>query len=321
MRGMLRPKCCSNVGVFGGDDGLAQVRRNRLVRDDVAPLDGELADDLAARSVDAGDGARRVVVERRDLRQIAGIGEDHAGRDAEQRRDEEQRDRARRCGRRDRTYLAMSVLIAEPLSGSSRAYRRASSGRLRPRPWPTPDCAAASAALGRRSRADDDRRRTDGPATARAAGAARRRSDAAAGALTVAPAPDGRGALWRRPARRRATAPRSGSADRRLVRIAAVARLGGSRRASAIAAPTTAGGPRPLEWSRPAGAATARRIRDRRDRRAESPADRDRSARTARLAGAVDGDAASRCDRESVRGRDVGRAARARPRRPLRRSR
>ena len=78
--------------VLGGEDGLLQLRRDRLVRNDLAPLDGELADDLAVRAVDAGDRARRVVVERGDLRQVAGVGEDHAGRDAEDRGDDEQRD-------------------------------------------------------------------------------------------------------------------------------------------------------------------------------------------------------------------------------------
>ncbi len=78
--------------VFGGEDRLFELRRDGLVGDDLAALDGELADDLAARAVDARDRARRVVVERRDLRQVAGVGEDHAGGRAEDRRDHEQDD-------------------------------------------------------------------------------------------------------------------------------------------------------------------------------------------------------------------------------------
>ena len=80
--------------VFGGEDRLLELRRDRLVGDDLAPLDGELADDLAARAVDARDRARRVVVERGDLRQVAGVGEDDAGRDARGRREQEERDDA-----------------------------------------------------------------------------------------------------------------------------------------------------------------------------------------------------------------------------------
>jgi hypothetical protein len=64
----------------------------------IAALDGELADDLAVGGVDARDGARRVVVERRDLRQVAGEGEQHAAGGAEQRRDDEEHDDGARRG-------------------------------------------------------------------------------------------------------------------------------------------------------------------------------------------------------------------------------
>ena len=98
MRGMLRPKCCSNSESSAARIACSQLRRDRFVRNDLAALDGELADDLAARAVDARDRARRVVVERGDLRQVAGVGEDHAGGDAEDRGDDEERDDAGAAG-------------------------------------------------------------------------------------------------------------------------------------------------------------------------------------------------------------------------------
>ena len=66
MRGNAEAEVLLERIVFGGEDRLAQLRRNRLVGDDLAPLDREFPDDLAARAVDARDRARRVVVERRD---------------------------------------------------------------------------------------------------------------------------------------------------------------------------------------------------------------------------------------------------------------
>ena len=80
--------------VLGGDDRLAQQRVDLVVADDDAALRGELADHPAAAGVDARDGAGRVVVERRDLRQVAGVREHDAAEDAEHRRDDEQRDDA-----------------------------------------------------------------------------------------------------------------------------------------------------------------------------------------------------------------------------------
>ena len=54
----------------------------------------ELADDLARWRVDARDRARRVVVERGDLRQVARVDEEHAGARSEHGGDDEQRDDA-----------------------------------------------------------------------------------------------------------------------------------------------------------------------------------------------------------------------------------
>ena len=76
------------------DDGLPELGRNRLVRDHLAPLDGELTDHLALRPVDTRNRARRIVVERGDLRDVASEGEDDAGGNAEQCRDHKQRDQS-----------------------------------------------------------------------------------------------------------------------------------------------------------------------------------------------------------------------------------
>ena len=64
---------------------------NVVVGDDDAPLDRELADQLAVLAEHARDGVRRVVVERADLGEVVGIGEQHAAQRAEQRRRHEQR--------------------------------------------------------------------------------------------------------------------------------------------------------------------------------------------------------------------------------------
>jgi len=79
-------------GVLGGDDRLAQQRVDVVVADDDAPLGGELADDLSAARVDARDCAGRIVIERRHLRQIAGVGEHDAAEHTEHCRDNEQGD-------------------------------------------------------------------------------------------------------------------------------------------------------------------------------------------------------------------------------------
>ncbi len=82
------------LGVLGGHDRLPQHRRDLVVGDDDAPLRRELADDLAAGGVDARDRARGVVVERRDLGQVARVDDEHAGdRPARRREHEEQRNR------------------------------------------------------------------------------------------------------------------------------------------------------------------------------------------------------------------------------------
>ena len=83
------------VGVLGGDDRLPQHRRHVVVADDDAALGGELADHLAVAREEAGDRVRLVVVERADLGQVVGVGEEHAAERAEQRGDQEQGDEDR----------------------------------------------------------------------------------------------------------------------------------------------------------------------------------------------------------------------------------
>ena len=70
-------------GVLGGEDRLLQLRRDRFIRDDLAPLNRELADDLAAGAVDARDGARRIVVQRINLGDVPRVGEEHPARQPE----------------------------------------------------------------------------------------------------------------------------------------------------------------------------------------------------------------------------------------------
>ena len=77
--------------VLGGDDRLAQPRRDLVVADDDPALGRELADDRAVVRVDAGDGVRRVVVERGDLRQVAGEDEEHTAHRSEHRGDGKER--------------------------------------------------------------------------------------------------------------------------------------------------------------------------------------------------------------------------------------
>jgi len=66
-----------------------------------APLRRELADQLLVGGVHARNRARGVVVERRHLRQIAGIREQHTTQDARKGRDDEQRDDAGAAGDAD----------------------------------------------------------------------------------------------------------------------------------------------------------------------------------------------------------------------------
>ena len=86
------------IGILGGDDGVAQQRIDVVVADDHAPLRRELADDLAVRRVHARDGAGAVVVERGNLREVAGVREEHAAQRAGHGRHQEQRDDARIAG-------------------------------------------------------------------------------------------------------------------------------------------------------------------------------------------------------------------------------
>ena len=77
------------VLVLGGDDRLPKERGDAVVAHDEPPLLGELADDVAVARVDARDGARRVVVERRDLRQVPCEREQDAAHGAEHDRQQE----------------------------------------------------------------------------------------------------------------------------------------------------------------------------------------------------------------------------------------
>jgi hypothetical protein len=79
------------LGVLRREDGLPEQRADVVVADNHAPLCRELTDDLVVGRVDPRDRAGRVVVQRRDLRQIAGIGEEHPAEDAEDPRHDEQR--------------------------------------------------------------------------------------------------------------------------------------------------------------------------------------------------------------------------------------
>ena len=78
------------VAVLGGQDRLAQVLRNVVVVNDDAALDRKLADELIVLTEHARNRVGRVIVERADFRQVAGIREQDAGEGAQQgRRDKE----------------------------------------------------------------------------------------------------------------------------------------------------------------------------------------------------------------------------------------
>jgi hypothetical protein len=79
-------------GVFGGDDRLPEVRRNVVVPDNEAALDGKIANQLAVRRVDARDRVGVVAVEGRNFRKIAGLGEEHATQNAGHRGHDKQGD-------------------------------------------------------------------------------------------------------------------------------------------------------------------------------------------------------------------------------------
>ena len=78
--------------VFGREDGLLEEGRDPFVGNHLAPLDREFADDFTPGAVHPRDRARRVVVEGGDPGQVAGIGEDDPGRDAQPGGEHEQRD-------------------------------------------------------------------------------------------------------------------------------------------------------------------------------------------------------------------------------------
>ena len=101
--------------VFGREDGLFEEGRDAFVGDDLAPLDRELADDFAARAVDARDRARRVVVEGGDPGEVAGVGEDDPGRDSQPCRQHEERDDDQPAGE---TYKAHGA-DSDPINASS----------------------------------------------------------------------------------------------------------------------------------------------------------------------------------------------------------
>ena len=83
------------VLVLGRDDRLAEQGRDAVVVHDQPSLLGELADDVAVAGIDAGDRAGRVVVERRDLRQVPREREQDAAHRAEHDRQQEQQEDGR----------------------------------------------------------------------------------------------------------------------------------------------------------------------------------------------------------------------------------
>ncbi len=133
--------------VFRREDGLLEFRRDGFVGNDLAPLDRELADDLAARAVHARDRARRVVVERGDLGEVAGVGEEHPVAMPSTAASEEQNDddgaasetcKAHEAGSDDLSRLTAAAR-GRPLSRQSSAFRVSRRERL-----PVPSTAAAA---------------------------------------------------------------------------------------------------------------------------------------------------------------------------------
>ena len=104
------------IGVFGGDDRLAQHRIDVVVSDDNAPLRREFPDQLSLRGVDARDGAGRIVVERGDLREVVGVREHHSAQDAEHRRDDEERHDAGVAGDAD-DVMGHEVSVLRSVAG------------------------------------------------------------------------------------------------------------------------------------------------------------------------------------------------------------
>src|SRR5690606_8821179 len=87
--------------ILGRDDRLPQQRRDLVVADDDPALRGELADELAVPVEDPRDDAWRVVVERRDVRQILGRREQQAGERAGCGHDQEEQDDGCAAGETD----------------------------------------------------------------------------------------------------------------------------------------------------------------------------------------------------------------------------
>ena len=93
----VEPDMVEKVAVLGGDNGVPQPLWNVVVADDDAAFGGKLADQLTTARVDAGDGARSVVIQLEDDGQVGRVGEEAAGENPKQRSDGE---RANRSGPR-----------------------------------------------------------------------------------------------------------------------------------------------------------------------------------------------------------------------------
>ena len=149
--------------ILGGDDRLTKQRRDLIVGDDDAPLGGELADHLAVGRIDAGDRARRVVVERRNLRHVAAGREQQTADAAGHRGDHEERHDAGPAGdandarQRQRPNVSASRLTAArhglrraALGGAVRAGGRCSGPPGRPA-GPSAHRRTSTAAIGGRA--------------------------------------------------------------------------------------------------------------------------------------------------------------------------
>ena len=97
------------VLVFRRDDGIAQVRRNLVVRNDEPPLGRKLAERFSIRCIHARDRARRVVVQLRDKGQVAGVGEHHAAQNPEQGDRDEQGGQSRMPGEANNEGLCVAL--------------------------------------------------------------------------------------------------------------------------------------------------------------------------------------------------------------------
>ena len=142
------------LAVFGGDDGVPQHRRNVFVGNDLSAFGRELADDRAVPAEDARDDAGRVVVERRDFRQVVGEGEQDAGGRAKH---APRRQTAPRC-RRDGPSASSGMVGVTTVSLLRVTRRHAARGaacrdRCRRRaPMAAVACGSAAASAWRRRR-------------------------------------------------------------------------------------------------------------------------------------------------------------------------